>query len=87
MNARSIYVSVSGHPVTDRRGAERVIHYKTGRNKGKVYPYASTRQINRDRMKAAVIRTRDAHDRAVASYIREAGAYIARRKLGALNAV
>ncbi len=63
MNAQSIYVSVSGHPVTDRRGAERVIHYKTGRNKGKVYPYASTRQLSRDRRKAAMAD--------LAGYIRE----------------
>ncbi len=74
MNARSRYHFVVNDDHMDRRGAVRTIKIYTGVNKGKRYPYASARQTDRDRMKAAIIRTRDAWDRSLAAYMRESAA-------------
>ncbi len=49
MNARSVYTTYDVQILTDRRGARRAILLKAGRNKGKRYPYSSTRQMERQR--------------------------------------
>ncbi len=49
MNARSFYVARITETEVDPRGALRQIKVKSGINKGKRYPYASVRQITRQR--------------------------------------